>query len=245
MANRLTRNQVCNRALDLLDSPRLNEIDGRGNPPDRTFALGDTALTVGWLQDALDLAVNLYPLSGNLTSTTVNFVTGTTSYALPSDYIIDYPHGIVIEADGIQQAQMFRRGFNFLLKLRTDSQSRRRPAFYCARNSLLEIRPAPDIAYTGTLYYYALPAVLEANTIPTFPSDFMLVEYVKMRGLEWLRELPPDSANKYLQATMAQLVKAGLGQEAESDQIDVDPVNFPGDPGFTDQTAWMGQSVIS
>lgn len=232
--NRLTRDAILNRALDLLDSARLNEKDRGGE--DSTTILA-SALSIGWLQDSLDLAINLYPLQGTIKSEPYTFTRGVTEYALPSRYIIDYRDGLILGGD---KGRMQRRGFAAMLNLAVSEGSYGKPKWYTVKNNLLLIRPAPNETYTGTLYFYQLPTALTANEVPNFPSDFMLVEYVKMRGLEWLREIPQDSANKYLVMTMAQLLKAGLGQEAEEDQINPDRDAFPGEPAFLDSSRWMG-----
>lgn len=238
MANRLTRDQILNRALDLLDSVRLNEIDRAGSTGPSATITDPGALSIGWLQDLLDLAHNLYPLQGTIKTQSYTFTQGVTSYAAPSDYIVDYRNGFVLSDN---KGRLRKRGLDYLLGLPTGTSFQARPELYSIVNNNLEIRPAPDQTYTATLYYYGLPTALAGATVPKFPSDFLLVECLRQRGLEWLREADPGTSFKYLQASLSALVKAGLGQEAEEDQVNVDRRYFPGDPGAIDDSGWMGQ----
>lgn len=222
--NRLTRDQILIRGLDLIDSPRLDEKDR----PSTTIV--STALSIGWLQDALDLAHNLYPQSGLLKSATFNITAGTATYTIStiaSDFVLDFKDGVLLPDD---KGRIRRSAFNALLDIPTGSTSRAKPVRYGIQNGTLVFRPVPNEAYTGvTLYYYSLPAVLGATTVPNFPSDLLLVEYVHLRGKEWLRELPAGSAETYLIAAVARLQKAGLGSEAEMDDtIGLDRQVFPG-----------------
>ena len=234
--NRLTRDQVLIRALDLIDSARLDEKDR----PSATIVAG--ALSIGWLQDALDLAHNLYPQSGLLKSVTFNIVAGTAAYTITtiaSDFVLDFKDGILLPDD---KGRLQRSSFNALLDIATSTTARGKPVRYGIQNGTLVLRPVPRESYTAaTLYYYSLPAVLGATTIPSFPSDLLLVEYVHLRGKEWLREIPAGSAETYLVTAVARLQKAGLGSEAEMDDtIGLDRQVFPGGgTAYQDPENWF------
>mgnify|MGYP001569064498 CR=1 FL=1 len=225
MANRLTRDQILLRGLGLVDSPRLDEKD---QPTAGTIV--STALSIGWLQDALDLAMNLYPMSGALLSATFDITAGTGAYtisAITSTFVLDFKDGIILPDD---KGRLTRASFNALLNVPTGTSARSQPTRYGIQNGTLILRPVPLVAYTAaTLYYYSLPVVLSAGTVPNFPSDLLLVEYVHLRGREWLRELPAGTAEKYLIDATARLQKSGLGSEAEIDDvISLDRHVFPG-----------------
>lgn len=231
--NRLTRDQILVRGLGLIDSPRLDEKD---RPAGTIVA---TALSLGWLQDALDLAHNMFPMSGLLKSATFNIVAGTGTYAISAfaaDFVLDFKNGVVLPDD---KGRLTRKAFNSLLSVPTSASSQGKPLMYGIQQGSLVLRPVPRDSYTAAvLWYYSLPSVMSAGTIPSFPSDLILVEYVHLRGKEWIRELPSGTAEKYLIDAVARLQKAGLGSEAEADDvIDFDRTVFPGggsayqDPG--------------
>ena len=59
--NRLTRDQIINRALDLADSSVLDAKDRPSNP-----TIEIDAISLKWLQEALDLFAKRFPFSLNL-----------------------------------------------------------------------------------------------------------------------------------------------------------------------------------
>lgn len=237
MANRLTRDAILLRSLALIDSPRLDERD---QPTAGTIV--STALSIGWLQDALDLAHNLYPWQGELKSVTFNITAGTGSYTIStiaSDFVLDFKNGIILPDD---KGRLRRTALNLLLDYKTSVSSRTQPQRYAIHNNLFLIRPVPLESYTAaTLYYYSLPVVLTGATVPRFPSDLLLVEYVHLRGREWLRELPAGTAEKYLIDACARLQKSGLGPEAEIDDVvSLDRDVFPGGgTAYDDRGEWF------
>lgn len=242
MANRLTRDQVLIRALNLVDSPRIDEKDRSGGLTQIDAA---AVLSPGWLQDALDLAYNLYPFQGVLKTTTFNITAGTSDYSLAtvaSDFVLDFKDGVVLPDD---KGRLRRSALNALLNYSISSSSRGIPARYAIHNGLLVLRPVPRDSYTAaTLYYYSLPTVLSAATVPNFPNDLILVEYVHLRGREWLRELPAGTAEKYLIDAVARLQKSGLGPEAEMDDvIGVDRDVFPGGGDAHTESGWFTRVV--
>jgi hypothetical protein len=74
-----------------------------------------------------------------------------------------------------------------------------------------------------------MPSVLSASTIPSFPNDHAMIEFVFWRAMEWARKAAPGSAMKYLrEVEIAAYRSAGLGQEPESDHITLDEMQFRG-----------------
>lgn len=239
--NRLTRDQIINRALDMCDSPRLDE-KCRGGSQSPSATITDPSIATRWFQDGMDQAHILYPMAADIATFPLLFLDGVAAYALPSDYIKDYKDGIqVFNSDGNLVGRMALRSLSRLLNYPTQPGSRGMPAIYTVRGSNIEVRPVPgDQAYTGTLYYYKQPAVVGAAVVPSFPDDLMLIDYVYNRGREWLREAEPLTAQAVLSKAITMLISSGIMGEAEPDQIDLDREYFPGDGGHNWGPGWLG-----
>jgi hypothetical protein len=228
--NRLTRDQILIRALDLADSAVLDNHDR----PSGTIL--SSAFSIGWLQEALDYFAKKFPFSQDITSTPVNIAEGDTSFSAPADFVLDYKNGLVLPDD---QGRAQRRGLSYLLNF--SGTSKGAPRFYAIRGSTIELRPKADKAYAATFWYYSLPAVLDAATVPQFPDDSVLTDYVMIKAQEYHRLVQPGSARAYADKVIKELQAAGIGNEAEEDQIELDQ-NFAQERpvGFTD---WMGSTV--
>jgi hypothetical protein len=228
--NRLTRDQILIRALDLADSAVLDNHDR----PAATIV--STAFTIGWLQEALDYFAKKFPFSQDITSTPISITASSTSFALPSDFVLDYKNGIVLDSD---QGRMQRRGLSYLLGISTSSTGT--PRFYSVRGSTVEFRFKASQAFTGTLWYYKLPAVLAAADVPAFPDDSVLTDYVWLKCQEYHRVVQTGTARAYADKIIKELQASGIGNEAEEDQIELDP-NYARElpVGATD---WMGSTV--
>lgn len=194
-------------------------------------------MCLGWLQRGLDLFYAKYPFGATITSSALSFTTGTVAYALPATFILDYQDGIILADD---KGRLVRRGFGYLLQ--QNAALRQVPRVYAIVGGQCRIWPAPDKAYSATLWYYPMPAELDPNDVPTFPADWVLVEYVRLRGREWLGSIPPGQALTYVNQIIADLQRSGLGNEAESDQIPLDPLYFGNrTQGIND---WMGSTSL-
>ena len=106
--NRLDRDTILNRALDRADSPTLDQKDRPSNP---TIAAG--ALSLQWLQEGIDLFHKLWPFSANITSVTVTIAVNDTTITVPSDFILDYKNGIVLDDD---KGRLWRKSLSKILK---------------------------------------------------------------------------------------------------------------------------------
>lgn len=229
--NRLTRDGVINRALDLADSPTL---DAKDRPSGTVLA---TALSVGWLQDGLDYFFHAFPWQAVITASPLTLTTGQATYAQPAQCIRDYKDGIVLAEDA---GRLTRRGLSHLLNQRVGTYAK--PQWYTIQGGQIRVSPTPDKIYAATLWFYQLPSALSATTVPNFPSDLVLVKYVMLRAQEWMRSIPPNSAEQYARGEITQMQRMGLGQEAEADVIPLDRDAFPGSMP-TSLTAWMGPTA--
>ncbi len=230
----LTRDQILGRALDMVAAPALNNNDR----PAGTIVGG--ALTIQWLQDALNLFADEFPWAQMLTTAAIVIPT-TAIVALPADFIIDVRNGIYIAA-GTSTAsarRLIRTSYQKMLSGIVGTPGVGAPTRYTVLPPNIRFWRTPDVSYPAVLAYYARPAVLGASGVPIFPSDLPLIEYVRLRGLEWVRAVEMGSALKYAQQQIADLRKAGLAHEPEDDTIPFDPDQFipMGDSGGL---SWLG-----
>jgi hypothetical protein len=254
--NRLTRDQIINQGLDRTDSPRLNEIC-RGGVKGPTAVVTDPSFATDWFKAGLDLAHNLYPWQGRIAKKSITFTPGKVEYSIITDfgitdYILDYRDGILLDnydSSGAKNgfiSRMYRRGLNWMLGLQTGTSGQRRPIAYTVRQGNMVIRPEPNQGplpgglYTADFYYYSLPVIATGTTIPDFPSDEVLIQYIFNMGQEFLRETTIGTAEAYLNKALGTLMKSGLNQEPEEDQLALDRFYFPGSNMMESRNDWMG-----
>ena len=223
--NRYTRDAIIDRALDMLDSPTLNAKERPGGVLTGTMA-------VGWLQDALDLFHHEFPWQGVVKKLAVTLDT-TGLLTLPSDFVLDVRDGLVIAGHG----RLMRTSLQRFITLQITTATSGDVARYVVRPPQIEVLPMPRANTAATLWYYSLPAVMTANVLPNFPSDWLLIEYVRLRGREWHNMLPPGSAVAYAREEINRLRIAGLANEPEDDRIPLDRETFVRPGGRND---WMG-----
>lgn len=239
MQNRLQRDQIVVAALDAVDSPSLDQKE-------RPSGSLTGTLGVNWLQRSLDFFYKMFPIKGTLTTASIATVVGQHFVTLPSDFLMDFKDGIVWTLAGTQasQSRMTRRGLSYLLSMSLTEQGY--PRWYAIINDTqMTVRPVPDKVYTGTLWYYKMPAALASTDIPPFPDDQVLVDFLEVRYKEWLQMIPKGSAIRYMKEAVAQLQKAGIGPEPEPDQIELDR-NYYGDiPGSGNRDDWMGRTSLT
>jgi hypothetical protein len=96
------------------------------------------------------------------------------------------------------------------------------PSFYMIQGSTMKVTPTPTITATGTLWYYQLPPALQADDKPLFPNDYVCIEYIRIRALEWSRIVDPGTAQKFCEKIVGGMKAAGLMNEPEDDEIPFD-----------------------
>jgi len=219
--NRLTRDQIINRALDLADSPVLDAKDRPSSP-----TIESDALSITWLQEALDIFAKRFPWSLNLTEASISIAENDTSFSVPSDFIIDYRNGVVLAEDA---RRLVRRSLNVILNQlvgTSTSPVRGVPDMYAVRGSTIKFMPKAQKAYSATLHYYSLPSTLDSGDTPFFPDDYILVHYVWIKAQEWHRVVPIGTALQYSEDRIKDLQKAGIGLESEPTEIELDKQTF-------------------
>ncbi len=219
--NRLTRDQIINRALDLADSPVL---DAKDRPSSPTIESG--ALSITWLQEALDLFAKRFPFSLNLAEASISIAENDTSFSVPSDFILDYRNGVILAEDA---RRLVRRSLNVILNQlvgTSTSPVRGVPDMYAVRGTTIKFMPKAQKAYSATLHYYSLPAEIDSGDTPFFPDDYILTHYVWIKAQEWHRVVPIGTALQYSEDRIKDLQKAGIGLESEPTEVELDRRTF-------------------
>lgn len=238
-ANRLTRDQIIGKALNLADVVALSAHDRSDGTN-----IDATAFMIDWLQEIIDWFHAQIPMAGVLTGATIT-ITTTGSVTLASDFLIDMRDGVILTAD--PRTRLTRiAGQEYVQRksLLASTTPTSTPKFYFIQPpNVLYVNSnggLPDKSYAAQFWYYALPSALASATVPNFPSDLVLVEYLKLKAQEWCRSLQPGTAEAYAKTRVADLQKNGLFMEPESDTVPLDPRRFVG-AGNATPWGWLGE----
>lgn len=236
-SNRLTRDQIINKALDLADSPSLDAHDRPSNP-----TISASAFCLDWLQEGLDCFYAEFPWQAVLATASGTLAQGATSITFPATYIIDVKHGVVIPS---LNRRLIRTSFQKWIDRNTIYTSQGVPEVYATKGNTLMVHPIPDASYAYTLYYYSLPATMSGGTIPDFPTDWVLVKYLHIACQEWIRMVPPGSARSYALGEIGRIRKAGLQGEPEDNEIPLSRTTWKMSPSMVVQPSdWMGDAIV-
>ena len=249
MPNRYTRDELIKIALNMAQLPNLERHD----MPDGVV-LPD-AFSIQWLQDILDFWYHMVPFSAAVDKVTLNATAGSDTIVLPSNFVLDVRNGYLTRTDPTDILSLRRRIRTPLQKFITRqlqyqrSESVNFPYFYCVQGiapvtsrQTMKITPTPTVSTIGQLWYYKLPAPLDSNDIPHFPNDYVCLEYIRIRSLEWARVYDPGTAQKFCDKIVAGMKAAGLMNEPEDDEIPFDEEVYIRQQqvgGYTTY-AWMG-----
>lgn len=250
MPNRYVRDELIKIAINMAQLPNLevHDIPNGVVQPD--------AYSIQWLQDIIDFWFHLVPFSSTVVSTTLNCVANQRYVNLPSDFILDVRNGYLVQTvvgDVTSLKRTVRIPLQKYINRRVALQNTSNvnfPVFYCIHDidedtqvQRMQLQPTPNVSTVGELYYYALPSVLEAGSKPRLPNDYMAIEYIRIRALEWARVFEPGTAHKYCDRLVAGAKAAGLMNEPEDDEIPFDNLVFSKgtDSHYYNSYAWMGQ----
>src|SRR6266851_96647 len=150
---------------------------------------------------------------------------------LPADFILDVRDGLYLlntSNPTTNNARLRRLSYQKMLSRLVTVPTAGVPVRYTVLPPNIRVWRTPDISYNAVLAYYARPAVGVSSTVFNFPDDVTLIEYVRLRGLEWIREAKTEAgaALKYAEGRVADFRKAGLGHEPEDDTIPFDGDQF-------------------
>ena len=214
----------------MADSSVLEEHDYPGG------VVASNAFGIEWLQEALDYFHHRFPWAGIVANTTLTL--STQKVAFPTDFVLDVRDGLTISTANGGSGRLRRRSLQDVIGLSIEAQTGT-PLIYGVQDPNLFLYPTPDKSYTATLWYYKLPVVMTATTKPNFPDDWTLIEYIRLRALEWIRVLPPGVALEYAKKACGDLLKTGMGREPEHSDLQLDSRYF-GHTGRRDAWSWMG-----
>lgn len=250
MPNRYTRDELIIKMLDMVNLPNLKISEAPNN------VVKQGAMSIGWLQDIIDFWFHMCPFSATVKKITLNATAHSDTILLPDDFILDVRNGYLIQeipSDNLSYKRILRvptqKFINRELAFQKSSNVNY-PYFYCVMDydtieqvQLMKITPTPDIATQGKLYYYALPPVLSAGEKPRFPNDYVCIEYMRIRALEWSNLMEPGTAQKFCDKIVGGMKAAGLMNEPEDNEIPFDDLTFRKrgvDNAAYNSYGWMG-----
>lgn len=249
MPSRYTRDTLLKIALDMVQLPNL-DVEDRPNG-----IIQPHAMCIQWLQDILDFWYHMVPFSSTLVDVGLNCTANQNYVELPGDFIIDMRDGFLVqEIPG--DLSSYKRTYRVdAQKYVTSTLLQQRvveikyPWYYSIIGKSttgvqrMRIVPTPTIATQGILWYYALPPKLEAGDKPVFPNDKVMIEYIRIRALEWARLYDPGTSEKFCQSLLSGARAAGLLNQPEQDSVLMDKTQYVTIPSGAYSSAhysWMG-----
>lgn len=251
MPNRYVRDEIISIALNVLQLPNL-EIHDMPNG-----VVQSDAYCIQWLQDILDFWYHMVPFSATVVSAALNCTANQSYITLPSDFILDVRNGYLIQAvegDSLSFKRIYRVPLQKFINRQLASQKYtnvKYPIFYSVigddnniltQQQLMQITPTPTVSTIGRLWYYKLPAVLQSNERPKFPNDYVCIEYLRIRALEWARIMEPGTAQRFCDKIVAGMKANGLINEPEDDEIPFDSLVYHKPYSLTNNSTyvWLG-----
>lgn len=229
----------------------IASLDAHDRP---TGPIVEHAYSIGWLQDGLDYFHHKWPWAANVKTFTFTTTPSVESYDITAapisvaDFVLDVPDGVNLTVSTNVIRNLLRWGLTDLIKAKSaqnmvdGTPQPNVPLRYVLIPPRLYLFPSPDKAYSVSVWYYSVPVVLaDGAKVPQFPSDWVLVEYVRMRASEWARIMDPGSAKGYADKVIGELQAAGLGTEAGANYIPLDARVF-GPQTQVGREDWMGRT---
>ena len=251
MPNRYVRDELISIALNMLQLPNL-EVHDMPNG-----VVQQDAFCIQWLQDILDFWYHMVPFSATVVSDTLNCTANQNYVTLPSDFILDVRNGYLVQTvvgDSLSLKRTHRVPLQKFINRQLSSQKStdvKYPLFYSVvgddnniltQQQLMQVTPTPTISTVGKLWYYKLPSILQSNEKPKFPNDYVCIEYLRIRALEWAHIMEPGTAQRFCDKIVAGMKANGLMNEPEDDEIPFDELTYHKSQGLFSNNAyvWMG-----
>lgn len=243
---RYTRDELIVQGIELSGSPTLIQHDIPNGIVDQN------AFSIRWLQNAIDMCHRKYPFSSTIATAQMLLAANTdymvlasdTSKFLPDDFIIDVRDGCLVQYNN-QQYRMKRLSYQYLLNYQLGTQNATTTRTFCYSINAKKIMVSPLISspLTIILHYYQLPATIQANEYPDFPDEWCLIEYVRLKALEWTRSLDLGTAERFLEDALGKFRASGLLHDSEYDVIPIENNQVYADSNILNRNSWMGPPV--
>jgi hypothetical protein len=248
MPNRYSRDELIVKALDMAQLPNLKVHDAPNG------VVQADAHSVQWLQDILDFWYHMVPFSAAVTTVQLNVTANQSFVVLPSDFILDVRNGYLVQTvvnDVASYSRAIRLPVQKLISYQIlyqhqPGQEIKYPRYYCVQGvdntgrQLMQLTPIPTISTLAVLWYYQLPPLLESNSKPRFPNDYVCIEYVRIRAREWAGVYEPGTAQRFCDKIVAGMKSAGLMNEPEDDEIPFDSQVYRAGGSRYNSYSWMG-----
>jgi hypothetical protein len=245
--NRFSRDEILQQALDMADTATLNIHDR----PDKVIM--PHAYSIRWLQQLLDMFHERYPFAIDVTKAPMVIQAGLEDVmvagelrSLPEDFSIDVTDGLICSSSDTHFYRVRKIAFQEWLRIQTFYRSQRatqpRVLYYTIINNTIKIVPTLEEPRPAELWYYRLPPVLNAYDKPAGPSDWTLIEYVRLRALEWSHHpaVTPGAAKAYAERELAAERQTGLLQKSEFDKMTLSGFNYLDNAENYGPMGWMG-----
>lgn len=246
---RYTRDEILIQGLELAASPTVSQHDIAGG------VIQENAWCIKWLQNALDMFHRKYPFSSDVQSIAMVLpgssidlmldVQGSNrSMYLPDDWILDVRNGLIVTVSN-QSFRLKRQSFQYWLNSslamqNTNASTLGNGGIYTIINNRIKIAPTVSSSTSITMWYYALPALTEANEYPPFPDEWSLIEFVHLKAKEWTRAIDVGTAQIYLQRELARFKSEGLLNDTEYESIPIENNQVLLDGSQYNRNNWMG-----
>lgn len=249
MPNRYCRDELINVMIGMVQLPNLQVHDAPEG------VVQQDAYAIQWLQDILDFWFHMMPFSATVKKQAIVCTALSDTLTMPSDFILDVRNGLLVQTipgDNTSYERKWRVPLQKFINralLNQHTQTVKYPEFYCivgddgvtvTQYQTMKITPTPTIATNCYLWYYALPPRIEANQKPKFPNDYVCIEYLRIRALEWAGIFEPGTAHKFCEKIVSSMKAAGLMNEPEDDEIPMDEQVYHRRGWGTNRNNWMG-----
>lgn len=223
--NRLSRDEIIHTALDMAD---IATLDAKDRPDG---VLLPKAISINWLQQAMDAFYKRFPFATDVVTTSMLYPANTdrllwaedTTKQMPPDFTLDLRDGLLLQPGPDQIIGRLRqRSIQAYINVQLQYQHYRGqyPVCYAVfGEDHIKVAPVSETTYSLTMWYYRQPPPLTAEQKPQGFDEWCLVEYVRIRALEWIRLLPPDSAKQYLNKELSSLKSIGLLNNSEYEKL--------------------------